>query len=191
MRDALAAAGREGRHNIFFALYPSQAAADGIVHLTDRLFEAGTLRGRRVTRDCLHVSLYGLGCYDWVPSRIIDDVCAAVSHLKMAPFRLALNAIMSFDHHDGWRPRVLTGDDGLYGVDELYDAMHLILKKGRPRGRQVPRIARPHLTLSREETLLPDALIEPVHWTVRDFRLIHSPHGESRHIVLGCWPLEG
>ncbi len=192
MRNAEAAvAGHAGKHNIFFALYPSREAADRIVRLTDSLFEAGILRGRRVTRDCLHVSLYGLGCYDAIPSRVIDDVRGIVSHLKMAPFMLGLNAITSFDHNDGWRPCVLTGDDGLYGFDELYDAMHLTLKKGHPRGRQVARIARPHLTLSWEDILLPDAFIEPVHWTVRDVRLIHSPFGESRHNVLGCWPLEG
>jgi 2'-5' RNA ligase len=33
--------------------------------------------------------------------------------------------------------------------------------------------------------------IEPVAWTVRELVLVHSFLGETRHEVLGRWPLRG
>ena len=189
MRHVLtASAGRDVRHRIFFSLYPPVETAERIARLMDRLFETGALGGRRVTRDCLHVTLYGLGGYNSIPRDHIDEVCGAISHLKMCPFDLVLNRMMSFQNTDGSQPRVLTGEDGVYGADALHGAIYAVLTKGNSRRRRAPRLT-PHLTLSYEEHVLPDAFIDPLRWRVQDFRLIHSAHGESRHEVLGRWPL--
>ncbi len=178
------------RHNIFFALYPPSEISAAICGFTDRMFDAGTLRGPRVARDCLHISLNHLGAFQDLPNWLIDESCETVSKLKVRPFEVVLNRFISFENRNRLRPRVLTGDDGLIGVDGLYQELNAVLgAAGLPHGSQ--RIARPHLTLSREENALPEDFIEPVSWWVRDFRLIHSPRGESRHNVLGCWPLEG
>jgi RNA 2',3'-cyclic 3'-phosphodiesterase len=176
------------RHNIFFALYPPPEPAERIGRLTDRLFETGALSGRRVGRPRLHVSLNSLGEHSVLPERLIAHACAAVSQLTVPSFVLALNRVMSFETNKGLRPRVLTGDDGLIGVFMLHHAIHEALAKaGLMRGREPPIL--PHLTLSREEGLWPDNFIDPIVWRVRDFRLVHSRHGEGRHNILGRWPL--
>jgi RNA 2',3'-cyclic 3'-phosphodiesterase len=176
----------EPRHAIFFALYPPAEQAAVIAHFTDRMFEAGRLRGPRVARERLHISLNPLGEYPVLPEPFIAQVRDTVASLKRRPFEVVLNRTKSFRNKET-RPCVLIGDDGVIGIDGLYSVIHEILTEaGLPRGRA--RIT-PHLTLSYEQNELPDDFIEPVSWRVEEFRLIHSPRGESRHNVLGCWPL--
>jgi 2'-5' RNA ligase len=62
-----------------------------------------------------------------------------------------------------------------------------LTKAGLPPGHK--RGALPHLTLSREADLAPEAFIDPVSWRVQEFCLIDSPQGESRHNILDRWPL--
>lgn len=192
MRLASPALAREDRvrHAIFFALYPPAACAAEIMRLADRQHEDGGLRGRRVARAQLHISLNNLGNYQDLPEASIAHVCAAMVEVAMPPFVLALNRITSFDTRNGFYPRVLTGDDGLIGIIMLYQAIHAVLDRaGVGCGR--PRQIQPHLTLSRETSLLPERAIEPIVWRVAEFHLIHSLRGASRHHHLARWPLAG
>ena len=58
-------------------------------------------------------------------------------------------------------------------------------------GKQVARQFNPHVTLLYDRALAPEAPVEPVSWTVSEFVLIHSLLGQTRHIVLGRWALQG
>jgi RNA 2',3'-cyclic 3'-phosphodiesterase len=189
MRSSLSAMpGRAPRHALFFALYPPVETAARISRFADRMFEKGLLRGPRVACERLHISLNGLGTYQAPPNDLVGRASEAASKVKRRRFKLALNRLMSFQNKRGPHPCVLSGDDGLIGIDLLYGAIYLTL---RLEGLRCPRERiTPHLTLSRETTALPDDFIEPVSWQVDEFRLIHSPYGESRHNVPGCWPLE-
>lgn len=184
----LSAPPREGRHAIFFALYPPAASAAEIVHLVQRLFEDGALSGPRVGRERLHISLNYLGHYARVEDAPLASICAAISEMEMTSFRLALNKIMSFDTHNGRCPRVLTGDDGLSGIFRLHNTIQMTLARARLICWRAPQIT-PHLTLSREAVALPDEFVAPIAWDVKDFCLVHSPQGDSRHLILGRWPL--
>lgn len=179
--------GNEPRHNIFFALYPPAETAAHIARFTDRMFDAGTLRGPRIARERLHISLYSLGMYPAPPKELVSQASEAVTKVKRGPFKLALNRLTSFRNRKGRQPRVLSGDDGLIGIDLLSGAIYLTLRLEGLRCSSA-RIS-PHLTLSYEKSELPDDFIGPVIWWVDEFHLIHSPYGESRHEVLGRWPL--
>ncbi len=183
-----ASACRASAHALFFALYPPEEEAKAIWRFTDGLFEQGVLKGRRVALERLHISLNSLGSYPAPPGLLIARVCEALSDWKCPSFVLAMNCLISFANA-GLQPRVLSGEDGLIGIDLLYDAIYLSLRQAGLRFPH-PRLT-PHLTLSREDHLLPDAYIEPVRWRAREVRLIHSPRGESRHHVVGAWPLTG
>jgi 2'-5' RNA ligase len=47
----------------------------------------------------------------------------------------------------------------------------------------------PHISLIWSSDFLPERAIEPFSWTIREFVLIHSMYGQSRHEVLSRWPL--
>jgi RNA 2',3'-cyclic 3'-phosphodiesterase len=176
------------RHNIFFALYPPRDVARRIARLTDRMFEEGELRGPRVAPERLHVTLKSLGSYSALHPLLIARAGEIASKVKMPAFSLALNRVMSFENRTGLRPRVLVGDEGVFGVFRLHGALHEAEREVSRSRRREPRIE-PHLTLSREDSVRPEDLIDPIVWRVREFRLIDSAHGESRHNVLGRWPL--
>lgn len=179
-------ASRGPRHDIFFALHPPLKVANAITCFTDRMFETGILRGPRVACERLHITLNGLGSYSVCPAPLIAKASKAVADLKRPSFKLALNCLRSFDNNP-LRPRVMSGDDGLIGIDMLYDEIYLMLRRSGLRFPH-PRIT-PHLTLSRERNLLPEDFIEPVVWPVREFLLIDSLQGQSRHQILGRWQL--
>lgn len=48
---------------------------------------------------------------------------------------------------------------------------------------------RPHVTLLYGNEPIASADISPIWWTVRDFVLVRSIQGKSRHVVLGNWQL--
>jgi 2'-5' RNA ligase len=180
--------GRARRHAIFCALYPPEETANQIWQFTDGLFETGTLKGRRVPRERLHISLNSFGSFLEPPELLIAKASVALSTLRWPSFKLGLNRLISFNNAE-LQPRVLSGDEGLIGIDLLYDAIYLNLRSAGLRLPH-PRLT-PHLTLSREKHMLPDEyIIETVSWRVSDFRLIHSPRGDGRHHVLGSWPLQ-
>jgi 2'-5' RNA ligase len=52
----------------------------------------------------------------------------------------------------------------------------------------VPRFT-PHLTLLYDNRYVEGRDVEPIAWSVREFVLIHSVLGKTRHIHLGRWPL--
>ena len=49
----------------------------------------------------------------------------------------------------------------------------------------------PHLTLLYDDRCVAEQAIDIVSWTVREFVLVHSLHGQGRYVMLGRWPLPG
>jgi 2'-5' RNA ligase len=48
----------------------------------------------------------------------------------------------------------------------------------------------PHMTLLYQGHVIPEVMLDkPVTWTVRDFALVHSLQGESKHEQLCYWLL--
>jgi 2'-5' RNA ligase len=48
---------------------------------------------------------------------------------------------------------------------------------------------KPHVTLLRDPLRAKPLRVNPIVWTVRDFVLIHSLLGQTKHVHLGRWPL--
>jgi len=120
------------------------------------------------------------------------DVAAAIQAadgIKMKPFAVALNRVVTFQNKDR-NPIVLCCDDGAAEITDLRNALrNESLKTGLRCG---PARFRPHITLLRDRRKVPETpLDEPIRWTVQDFVLIHSLIGRSRHIILGRWQLTG
>lgn len=122
----------------------------------------------------LHVSLLGVAGPD-------PEVLAAAERVRARPFRIAFNRLGAWGRGEGVRPVVLWGDEGVIGAEWLHEALEAALRAGPP------RTICPHMTLAREADAIPERIVAPVSWWVRDFVLVRSGGGRSE--VLGRWPL--
>jgi RNA 2',3'-cyclic 3'-phosphodiesterase len=97
------------------------------------------------------------------------------------------------DARPGNKPLVLCGDEGVSGLQVFRQSLCSALEQsGVFRRTHLPYT--PHVTLlyDRSEGRARRRLeqkVEPVGWTVREFVLVHSLLGQTRHVALRRWPL--
>lgn len=119
-----------------------------------------------------------------------DALLAAAAAVVADSFDAALDSAMRFSARDGQFPFVLC-------TDAATTAAALSLRKAIAAaqlrvGLQVSGVSSflPHITLLQGHAV--DAIeesITPVQWHVHEFALIRSFFGQSRHEVIGRWPL--
>lgn len=172
------------QHSVFFAVQPTVAAAPLIVHLAQELVARRSLGARLLPPERLHVSLFAVGNFvDPLPSLIIDEAKTIAGTVSMAPFEVVFDRVASF----GGGALVLAGSAGVTGLVRLQEALNLaLLKAGVGAGQRRPFT--PHMTIAYADRM-PELPIEPISWTVNEFVLIDSLVGQSKHILLGRWPL--
>ena len=175
-------------HKVFLALQPDAPAVQQIAGLTADARRLHGLSGKPISAERMHMSLNFVGDFRGPPPRaVIDKAKKVVSGLTGGrPFLIALNRMESWkgDPH----PLVLTGEDGVIGVEELHADLHKALAVAGMAPRREPQIT-PHITLLYDRREAPGAFIEPVSWKAREFVLLDTVVGEGRHEVLGRWPL--
>lgn len=177
-----------GAHALYFALRPPAEVAPRLDHLLARATTRHGLGGWPVAPARRHVSLTGLGAFHAVPAQVIERACRAARAVRAPAFRIAFNRLGTWGRGDGPRPIVLHGDDGVIGAEALHCAIHAALAgPGICRGAASP--IWPHMTLSRDRVDLPEQVVAPVGWWVREFVLVDSVFGQARHDLLGRFPL--
>lgn len=175
---------------VFFALLLGAENASQFVKLRESLCEENGLRGQRVAKNLLHLTLHGVGAYDGLPRGVVERAKQAGASILVKPFDVVFDYAMSFNRkHDG-RPLVLClGDE----VDLL--AFHRTLGEGMKNVgfRRVTSRFKPHMTLLYGDRMLTRQSIEAVRWSIRDFVLVQSLRGrsQSKYIPLAQWPLRG
>jgi 2'-5' RNA ligase len=167
---------------LFLALVPDAVTAARIHRLARILRRAHGFSGKLIAPDRLHVSLFFLG---GLPDAMMDEICHALTELRMLPFVVAFDRSVSFRGREGSRPFVLIGDDGPSALKSCRRLIGATLTRAGLR-----RLANTNFTP--HTTLLYDArsaeeypLAEPISWTAREFVLIRSMHG---HTHLRKWP---
>jgi RNA 2',3'-cyclic 3'-phosphodiesterase len=172
---------------IFFAALPDAGAKAAMARHVSRLCgDRVTVTGFDAAR--LHVSLCFLATGADLSPRIEQRARDAASTVRMRPFTAAFNCVARFSKGDGKRPLVLLGDEGVVGLTALQGALGLAMRSAGFGHREQPGYT-PHVTLLYGTFPIEEQTIEAVRWTVRDFVLVHSHHGERRHSHLGRWPL--
>jgi 2'-5' RNA ligase len=174
-------------HKLFFALQPDAEASERIWRLADELRRRHGLIGRPIPRERLHLSLIFAGGFRGPPpSAVVEKARAAADKVSATAFAISLNRAESWkgDPH----PLVLTGEEGVIGVQILHAAIHRPLARAGMAPRREPEHW-PHITLLRDQGQVPKTFVEPVTWTIREFVLLDSVQGEGRHELLGRWPL--
>jgi RNA 2',3'-cyclic 3'-phosphodiesterase len=178
------------KNRLFFAVFPEALAAARSRDVAQRLRDQHGLRGRPLAQSHLHVSLHGVGEYPGIPSGVVADACAAAATVSVEAFSISFDHAGSLATKRGLLPLVLRAEAppaALFGLRlRLGDAL---ARKGLPCGRA--RSFTPHMTLLYDLRHIETCAIEPVTWIVRELVLVHSRHGETRHIWLGRWPLSG
>ena len=173
---------------VYFAFKPELAVANQAVSLGNHLSARHGLSGA-VSPEVLHVTLCPLGFFPMLSDERIETACRIAGALVEKPFELCFDRVRSYPNGQENMPFVAYGGTAHYRLELFRRALSADLRRaGFPIKKYLPD---PHMTLFYERIRVAEEPIEPIHWTVRDFTLIHSIHGQTRHVMLGQWPLRG
>jgi len=184
--------GGEDEHGFFLALRPTEEMLDAFEQLAQRLRGEHGLKAGPRPKELFHVSLFSLGRYEGPQEeadQLIARVLAAAATVHCRAFAARFDRVMSFGRGAHAKPLVAVGGEGLMALATFRETLGDTLKQA---GLQIAAQAhfKPHLTLLYDRGSVPEQAVAPIQWTVREFFLIHSRIGQSRHEVLGRWPLE-
>ncbi|MBI4987475.1 MAG: RNA 2',3'-cyclic phosphodiesterase [Rhodocyclales bacterium] len=172
-----------GSHRVFFALWPD----DDIARQFDEAGRKahGLLKGRRMRRETLHLTLAFIGGI--APERLatLRDIAATI---RLPAFRLLFDRLQCVP-----RKKIAWASAGALpaGLPELAAILDAQLKAAGFRTEERPFAA--HVTLLRNANCAAGVADDSLHieWPVRDFVLVESelkPEGASYRII-GRWPL--
>lgn len=175
---------------LFLAIFPDSDTAGQLADLAARECARHDLRGKPLPGDRFHVTLFHLG--DWAGLR--DDIVAAAmqagARAKAAPFDVRFDRTGSFSGGREKLPFVLKAQSA--GNAELRAFRTtlggLLREAGVEHG--TANSFEPHVTLAYDARMIAAEAVTPISWRVREFVLVHSLLGKTRHIRLGRWLLE-
>jgi RNA 2',3'-cyclic 3'-phosphodiesterase len=179
---------------LFFALFPSKEAIPQIVKTSQNLRDQHGLTGKSLSNDRLHVTLHHVGDYaSGLPNGLVEAAQDVAATITMPAFDVTFDRAMSFSGRPRNRPFVMRGnerhDGGLAALMAFQKTMYLAMCRVGLQGPRANAKFAPHVTLMYDDQGVPEQAIEPIHWRARDFVLVHSLLGQTKHIHLGRWPL--
>jgi 2'-5' RNA ligase len=179
---------------LFFAIFPDKHTAAGIAKLTPQLCAETRSKSKPLAANRLHATLLHLGNFaGGLPPARVDAAMRAAASVSMAPFTVEFDSALSFALKPRPGPLVLGGGEGVVGLHALHDLLGPALQDAGFGDRAVAANApyTPHVTLAYGMPWLAPRPVEAVSWNVREFALVHSLLGRTRHVVLARWPLAG
>jgi 2'-5' RNA ligase len=180
--------GASQKDRIFFAVLPDADMAARIHTLAEDLKREKGFEGTLILPEHLHITLFHLGDWRTLPAKIVDIACKAAAEVAAAPFDVALKRVESFRNRTGVYPFVLLAEQGATPLRVFQATLGAALKRNGLGGATQGEF-KPHVTLLRDSQRAKPSAVAPVSWTVRDFVLIHSLLGHTRHVHLARWPL--
>lgn len=174
----------------FFAVRPDALARSAIADSAARFRKTLRVSGVAVPLDSLHLSLCPVGRAERLVQPLEQALLAAGAQVRSTGFVAALDMAMRCAPRDGQFPFVLCADRAT--TQAASDLRKAIAEAQRKVGLQVGGVSsfHPHVELQFGPAI--DAIeesIPPIQWHVREFVLVRSFFGQSRHEVIGCWPL--
>ncbi|WP_458756314.1 2'-5' RNA ligase family protein [Afipia sp. TerB] len=173
---------------LFWGLVPADRDGQRIFQLANGWRDELGLTGRPLMPAQLHVSLFALGDYAGIPHRLIDAARGAGDAVRLRPFDVAFDRVMSFYRRDRRRAFVLRPSARITALSEFHRALGDCMKDVGLSRWVTPRFT-PHITLLYDRRMIAEQPVEAVCWHVDRFALIHSLVGRSRHIHLARWKL--
>ena len=173
---------------LFLAIFPDAETAARISALAATQSKLQGLHGKPLRTDRLHVTLFHLGDWAGVPDDVVAAIGRAAGPMREPGFELAFDVIASFAAHRAQKPFVLKASSG----NEALRGFHARVAQGLRQaglGRWTRGGFEPHVTLAYDTRLVPPQPVEPVVWHAREFVLVHSLLGQTRHVPLARWAL--
>lgn len=168
-------------HRFFFALLPPIQLAR-IVANAAHWFE-GT--GRPLRPDRLHVTMFILPDFARYMEAVVKLLLGVGNGLAAAPVEMMLDRVVGSRSSVALKPS--------HRIDLLASLRRELVDGARTAGipeRPDYRFA-PHVTLGYREGAPFQERVKPISWRANEVVLIHSLLGQTRHEVLGRWPLNG
>jgi RNA 2',3'-cyclic 3'-phosphodiesterase len=174
---------------LFLAIFANEAG-ERIHQCALQLCAQHDLKSRPLASDRLHVTLFHLGDYvGEAPPEIVAAAVRAGDAVKASPFAVSFDRAVSF-RRQRKAPLVLRGSGDNASLMAFHrDVGAAMMQVGLAQWMN-PRFT-PHVTLLYDDCNVAEQPVEPVSWTVREFVLVRSLLGQTRHIALGRWPLRG
>lgn len=172
---------------LFYALLPDVESAGQIVEFARRLRADHHPRGALIPSERLHVTLAFLGDFAGLPKGIVSSALAAGEQLDETPFDVTFDRLQKFGHDK--QAVVLRGEEVAAGVNEFRRRLVGAMR------RQGLKLAGPpgftaHITVMYDDGPIVEEQVAPVSWKAKEFVLVRSLIGKSRHEILGRWPLQ-
>ena len=181
---------RGAKYKLYFALQPPAEVAEQALRVLGSLQPAERFTAKAMAPARLHVSLNWVGGFGRPPTGIVDKAREVGAAVTLRPFDISFNRIGTWQSGDGPWPLVLWGDEGVIGAWTLHKALHRAMLRPGMAPRREP-IFEPHMSLMWDQAVMPEAFIDPIRWTAREFVLLQSVYGEGRLDVLARFPLSG
>ena len=173
--------------SLYLAILPPATAAAQIESLAKQLRGEHGLKGNPLERERLHVSLHYLGGYAGLPQAIVSAARSAAASMALPAFEIVFDRVGSVARGQRSQPLMLLGGAGMTALNQFQNALGLALRK-TGLGRWATARFTPQLTLLYDDRSL-EQTIEPIAWIAQEFVLVHGMVGQSRHEVIGRWPL--
>jgi 2'-5' RNA ligase len=173
---------------LFFALFPSAAAAAQIYSVQQDLRVRHGPWARPIAMTRLYVVLAHLGDYPSLPKDIEARTRDVASRIDSMPIEVTFDNVLSFAGRARNRPFVLQSKSGTEGVKAVQRQLGAAMKSCR-----LGRFARPytpHMTLLCVTAGVTEQPIDPITWTATEFVLVHSLLGQTRHLGPGARRLD-
>lgn len=171
---------------LFFAIFPDADTAARIARLARQFCDRHELKGPPLEAERFHITLHHLGDYVGVPRGTVAAAVESAQAVSTAPFDLVFDRVASFQGRPGNRPLILRGGGGVAALAAFQRDLGVAMTKGGL-GRKAERNFTPHMTLLYDDHEIDEPLAEPIGWTAREFVLVHSLLGQTRHIPLARW----
>jgi RNA 2',3'-cyclic 3'-phosphodiesterase len=178
---------------LFFAVLPDANTAGSIAKFARQICGETRSNGKPLAANRLHVTLQHLGNFaGGLPQAQVDAAIKAAASVRLAPFSVEFDHVLSFALKPRPGPLVLGGGEGVVGLHTLHEALARALQNegfGDPTA--LPNVAHytPHVTLAYSMPWIAARPVDAANWNVRELVLIHSLLGRTRHVALARWPL--
>jgi len=168
---------------LFFVLKPLPSLAEEIYKAACEHARGRTNRQPHPAH-LLHVSLLLMDEFDKPPYDLIPRIETAIGSIRACPLTVTLDACAIYG---GGRHLALTSATRNTDIQAFVRMLHGALSRHNL-PRQAFRTPSPHVTIiygyGRKEVL---NIGKPFTWQAREFALVYSHKGETRHEPFGCW----
>jgi 2'-5' RNA ligase len=179
---------------LFFAALPDANTAGSIAKFAQQICGETRSKSKPHAANRLHVTLQHLGNFaGGLPQERVDAAIKAAASIRMEPFSVAFDHVLSFAPKPRPGPLVLGGSEGVVGLHTLHEALVRALQQAGfgddPAVLSNATQYTPHVTLAYGMPWIAARPVDAASWNVREFVLMHSLLGRTRHVELGRWPL--